>query len=198
MSETGFGWILCAVAGYGVLHSLLAANRFKRWIEKRVGTILYRRFYRIFFVLVGATSFLPLPILVALLPDRPIYRIPAPWSVLTLLGQITALTGLGLGAVQTGALSFLGITQALNGSAPEKLVVNGLYHWVRHPLYTFSLLLIWLTPSMTWNILALNLGITAYLWIGSIFEERKLVEQYGQEYETYRKRTPRIIPGIRI
>ena len=36
------------------------------------------------------------------------------------------------------------------------------------------------------------------MWIGSIFEERKLVDQFGEAYVEYRRRTPRIIPGIRI
>jgi len=102
--------------------------------------------------------------------------------------------------MQTGAMAFIGLEQALGfGStrkAPDKLVVDGLYHWVRHPLYTASLLMIWLTPVMSWNVLALNLGLTAYLIIGSIFEERKLVQQFGDAYVEYRKHTPRIIPLV--
>ena len=189
---------MLSVALYGMLHSILAAKRVKAGVERRIGKALFQRFYRLFFVIVGGISFLPALVLATLLPDRTIYILLAPWRTLALLVQLAALSGLILGVMQTGALSFLGITQALSGLAPEKLVLNGLYRWVRHPLYTCSLLLIWLAPSMTWNLLALNLGVSAYLWIGSIFEERKLVEQFGKEYEEYRKRTPRIIPGINI
>ncbi len=51
---------------------------------------------------------------------------------------------------------------------------------------------------MTWNLLALYLGLSAYLLIGSIFEERKLVQQFGKEYVEYRRRTPRIVPGAQL
>jgi protein-S-isoprenylcysteine O-methyltransferase Ste14 len=161
----------------------------------------YRRFYRLFFSVTGALTALPLLILVVLLPDQTLYAIPAPWAYGTLLMQGLAVVVLLVGVLQTGALSFVGLRQALSGDtvsqAHERLVTGGLYRWVRHPLYTASLLLIWLVPVMTWNILALNLGLTAYLLVGSIFEERKLVQQFGKAYEEYRSRTPRIVPGVR-
>jgi methanethiol S-methyltransferase len=198
MIRSSFGWVLLSVVLYGVLHSILAASGMKAAIQRRVGKTLYHRFYRLFFVIIAGITFLPSLALVAMLPDSVIYTIPAPWKYLTILIQLAALLGLGIGVSQTGAFSFLGITQAISGPAPEKLEQGGLYRWVRHPLYTCSLLFIWFAPTLTWNLLALNLGVTAYLWIGSIFEERKLLEQFGQEYAEYRKRTPRIIPGINI
>jgi protein-S-isoprenylcysteine O-methyltransferase Ste14 len=75
-------------------------------------------------------------------------------------------------------------------------VVRGLYRWVRHPLYTAGLVLIWLTPVMTLNIFSLNLGLTIYLVVGALIEERKLVREYGEAYEEYRKRTPMLIPDF--
>ncbi len=201
MGSTGFGWILLACAAYGVLHSWLASNQAKGMAARVFGGRAYRRFYRLFFSVTGILAALPLLIMVALLPDQTLYTIPAPWTYGTLLVQGLALIGLAVGVLQTGALSFIGLRQALAGDtisqAHEKLVTGGLYRWVRHPLYTASLLFIWLVPVMTWNTLALNLGLTAYLLIGSIFEERKLVQQFGQAYEEYRSRTPRIVPGVR-
>jgi protein-S-isoprenylcysteine O-methyltransferase Ste14 len=161
----------------------------------------YRRFYRLFFSVTGALTAFPLLILVILLPDQTIYIIPAPWAYGTLLVQGLAAAILVVGVLQTGALSFVGLRQALSGDTVvqthEKLVTGGLYRWVRHPLYTASLLFIWLVPVMTWNILAVNLGLTTYLLVGSVFEERKLAQQFGKDYEEYRSRTPRIVPGIR-
>jgi protein-S-isoprenylcysteine O-methyltransferase Ste14 len=69
---------------------------------------------------------------------------------------------------------------------------------VRHPLYTAGLVFIWLAPVMTWNSLVFNLGLSLYLVIGALFEERKLVHQYGQAYLDYKSRTPMLIPGISI
>jgi protein-S-isoprenylcysteine O-methyltransferase Ste14 len=65
---------------------------------------------------------------------------------------------------------------------------------VRHPLYTAGLLFIWLIPVMTANLLALNIGLTMYLIIGALFEERKLVREFGEAYIQYRKNTPMLVP----
>lgn len=201
MVETGFWWVLLACAVYGAVHSLLAAHRVKALAAYRFGAGAYRRFYRLFFSAAAVVTTLPLLALPFLLPDRPLYRIPAPWVYLSLLLQGAAALALLAGVLQTGLLRFLGFAQALDPNSPasaEKLVVSGLYRWVRHPLYTAALVLIWLLPVMTWNLLALNIGLTAYLLIGTIYEERKLVAQFSEEYKEYQSRTPRIIPGLRL
>ncbi len=200
--DTGFITILLACALYGALHSLLASNTAKAFATRQVGPDAYRRFYRLFYNLVAVVTIMAVFILVSLLPDRAIYRIPAPWLFLTILVQILAAVAVLSGVMQTGAMEFLGIQQILSSAPssadPEKLVVSGLYRWVRHPLYTATLLFLWLAPQMSWNMLALDIGFSAYLFIGTIFEERKLVEQFGDAYRQYRKRTPRILPGIKI
>ncbi|MBE0697197.1 MAG: hypothetical protein IH586_09760, partial [Anaerolineaceae bacterium] len=126
MNASGFWWILLSVVLYGVLHSILAASRFKAAIQRLVGQPVYLRFYRLFFAVAAGLTFLPSLALVALLPDRPIYTIPDPWKYLTALVQLAALVGLFIGVSQTGAFVFLGITQAISGPMPEKLVRNGL------------------------------------------------------------------------
>ncbi len=194
--NAGFIWILLACGLYGVIHSVLASNTAKALAARWFGQAARQRFYRLFFVIAAFATTLPLLALVPLLPDRTIYRIPAPWVYLTLAVQALAVVALAVGVLQTGAFAFLGIRQ-LQEAVPsrEKMVTGGLYRWVRHPLYAAAFLLLWLAPLMTWNLLALNLGFSAYLLIGTIPEERKLVQQFGKEYEEYRRRTPRIIPG---
>lgn len=200
--DTGFFWIMLSCILYGVIHSVLASNSVKAYAARLVGRPAAQRFYRLFYVIVAVITTLPLLALVPLFPDRTMYQIPSPWLYLALAIQGFALVILLVGVLQTGALAFLGVSQliqAVPDSRPaEKLVVSGLYRWVRHPLYSAAFLFLWLAPVMTWNLLALNIGLSAYLLIGTIFEERKLVEQFGPEYEQYRKKTPRIIPGIKI
>ena len=120
--------------------------------------------------------------------------------VLTLLVEGVAGLGLLAGVLQTGALRFLGLAQ-ITGSAdyggPSKLEINGLYRYVRHPLYLFGLLILWLIPLMTWNILAFNLGATLYILVGIQFEERKLLKEFGQAYADYQRRVPMLIPWTR-
>lgn len=200
LNTTGFWWILAACAAYGVLHSLLASHRVKRKTAAIVGEAAYQRFYRLFFSVTGALTALPIFGLVAALPDQPIYTIPLPWRYLTLALQFAAVLALLYSVSQTGALVFVGLAQVFQNTGkaePEKLVVKGLYRWVRHPLYSASFVILWLTPLMTWNILALCLGLSAYMLIGSIFEERKLLDHFGQAYADYRKKTPRLLPGLK-
>ena len=47
---------------------------------------------------------------------------------------------------------------------------------------------------MSWNMLALAIGVTVYTLIGSLLEERRLAAQFGQEYVEYKKRTPWLLP----
>lgn len=47
---------------------------------------------------------------------------------------------------------------------------------------------------MTTSILALNLGLSAYLYIGSRFEERRLQEEFGDAYSRYQHSVPRLVP----
>ncbi len=203
MLNTGFLWIILSCTVYGVIHSLLASTTMKAHAARIFGQPNYRRFYRLFFVLAAAATTLAVLILVPLLPDQILYRIPAPWRYLTLATQALAALAILVGILQTGALVFLGIRQLLEpgdprlSPAPEKLVTNGLYRRVRHPLYTASFLILWLVPVMTWNVLALNLGFSIYMLVGTIFEEQKLVQQFGEAYLEYRQRTPRIIPGLK-
>lgn len=200
MTGSGFWWILLASGLYGAIHSLLASESVKALAARKLGMEAYRRYYRLFFSVMALASALPLPALVWLLPDRVIYVIRPPWLYLTALAQLIAGAAIVLVIMQTGAMRFLGFQQLLEKTrehAPEQLVLGGFYRWVRHPLYTASFVLLWLMPVMSWNLLALNLGLSGYMLVGSIFEEQKLVNQFGTEYEEYRRQTPRLLPGLR-
>lgn len=207
----GFWLILLAVAAYGFLHSLLASHGAKR-LAFRLGGGTACRFYRLFYNMIVAVTLVPVFALVAMLPDRPIYTISFPWSLLALTLQAAAVIGLAAGVMQTGPMRFAGLEQALRPSAaagdcppdapvrPElgtALVTGGLYRYVRHPLYAFGLVLLWLVPKMSWNVLALSLGLTAYLIIGAKLEERKLLREYGTDYEAYMRRTPMLFPHLK-
>jgi protein-S-isoprenylcysteine O-methyltransferase Ste14 len=67
---------------------------------------------------------------------------------------------------------------------------------MRHPLYVFSLLVIWFMPTMTDTFLTLNIGITLYFLIGSRIEERRMITEYGDDYQQYRQQVPWMLPDI--
>jgi methanethiol S-methyltransferase len=197
MLSTGFLWILLACALYGALHSLLAAPAAKRLAKRLVGEAAYQRGYRLFYNLVGGLTLLPVLALARLTPDATLYIIPVPWVYATGLLQVLAGLGLVIGVLQTGAFAFIGLSQAIGTPSSDQLVTGGLYRWVRHPLYAFGLALLWLTPLMTWNLLALALGLTGYILVGIQFEERKLAAEFGAQYSEYARRTPMLVPGLK-
>jgi protein-S-isoprenylcysteine O-methyltransferase Ste14 len=189
--------ILAAMAAYGGLHSWLASLQAKALARRGLGSTA-DRLYRLAYNFVAVISFLPVLVLPAMLPDQTLYVIPFPWSLLSLLVQGLAVLALLVGVVQTGLWSFIGLEQLLGSPQRQssQLVVGGLYRWVRHPLYTAGLVFIWLTPVMTWNVLALIIGLSLYLYIGALFEERKLLREYGEVYQYYQQRTPMFFPSL--
>jgi methanethiol S-methyltransferase len=194
-----FWIILFAILLYGVIHSLLASLQAKALARQWFGPAA-DRWFRLFYNFIAVVTLLPILLLPAVLADRPIYSIPYPWYILTGVLQVMALIILVVGVLQTGAMNFLGIQQLLGGAAKgqPQLVVGGLYRYVRHPLYTAGLIFLWLVPVMTLNLLALNIGLTLYILIGVIYEERKLLKEYGKDYDRYRQQTPMLIPRLRL
>jgi protein-S-isoprenylcysteine O-methyltransferase Ste14 len=193
-----FWIILLAVLVYGLVHTLLASPQTKaktrRWLGQGAN-----RWFRLIYNFIASITLLPVLFLPILLVDRELYTIPSPWVLLTAAIQLLAIAALLVGLRQTGVLSFLGLRQLVGPAHPEvsKLVTGGLYRCVRHPLYTAGLVFIWLFPVMTWNLLALNIGLTAYILVGVHFEERKMLQEFGQAYAEYQKKTPMLIPGLR-
>ncbi len=195
----GFWWILLSLVLYGALHSLLASRLVKQAVASRLGP-QGSRYYRLFFSIQGGLTFLPSLALLVLLPDRAIYRIPAPWQYLAYGLQLAGVVIVIYGVLQTGAMRFLGLDALLDPQSGQRkpvLVTNGLYRWMRHPLYTGTLFFLWLGPTLTWNGLAFNLGVMAYFIIGSHFEEEKLMDEFGRAYADYRRRTPAFLPRLR-
>ncbi len=193
---SSFLLILLALAAWGALHSWLASLPVKAWVERALGKPAVRA-YRLFYNGAAFVTLLPVLALARLLPDARLYAIPWPWLAVTVLLQALAVGVLLVGVKQTGAGAFLGVEQLWEegSQAVPRLVDGGLYRWVRHPLYTAGLVFIWLAPVMTANLLAFNLGLTAYILVGIRFEERKLLREFGEQYATYRGRTPMLIPG---
>jgi protein-S-isoprenylcysteine O-methyltransferase Ste14 len=194
--ETGFLWILLAGLIYGAIHSAFASAKVKEWVAVQLG-ITNEKVYRLIYVLQSFIFTIIYLSIVFLMPDALIYAIPLPWVFLNLVIEAAAAVCIVLTLLQTGIFAFLGIDTFLPKEMvkqPAALHTSGFYRFVRHPLYLFSLIFLWLFPWMTWNVLAFNIGSTLYLIIGSIFEERKLVREFGDQYLEYKKRVPAFLP----
>jgi protein-S-isoprenylcysteine O-methyltransferase Ste14 len=201
-------WLVLAVLLWGILHSLLASVETKAFILGILGEKL-GRFYRLAYNVLAGLSFLPILAMAAILPDSQLYSLPLPWSALMVFGEFLALVVLVIGLRQTDIWEFLGLWQLTIApssghtdnlpmeTAQGHLVTTGLYHYVRHPLYSAGIVFIWLLPVMMVNVLAINIALTIYVVVGAYFEERKLRREFGQEYADYAAVTPMFIPFLK-
>lgn len=191
---------------WAIFHSITAARAFKDRVAHLVGDRVYQGFYRLFYSIVSVITLLPVFYFYWQLPDRPLWQVSAPFSWLMIGLQAAGFIGLTLSVLQSGALAFLGVQQAadyFSGSEIDRqsglgevLVVHGLYRWMRHPLYTFSMLLLWASPTMSRNSLILTLLISAYFVLGSLIEERRLELDFGEAYVDYKKQVSRFVPYV--
>ena len=188
-------WLILFIVLWGVVHSFTASLEFKASLRRMLGDG-FMKFYRLSYNIFAVISFLPIVYLRAVLPDNALYQIPAPWSYVMLAGQGISVILLFAAVLQTDTLSFVGLRQLFEEEKPGKLVTKGFYHMVRHPLYTFGLLVIWLSPTVSVNSFIVYIALTSYILVGAYFEERKLLREFGQEYADYKLNTPMLIPGL--
>jgi protein-S-isoprenylcysteine O-methyltransferase Ste14 len=83
---------------------------------------------------------------------------------------------------------------------PQRLVVTGLYRYVRNPIYVAIVSLIFGQGLFFSSVGVLEYGLAVWLgffaWV-LIFEEPTLREKFGKDYEDYCARVPRWIPRLR-
>lgn len=193
------GWAglvdLALIAGFGLQHSVMARPRFKAWLTRHVPAHLERSSY-----LVATT--VALCMLIAFWQPVPgyLWKVEDKLLASTLTG--IALGGWGLVLMTTFLIShadLFGLRQIYLHArglpyTPVAFKAPWLYRWVRHPMQLGVLIGIWSTPSMTVSHLLLAGGMTAYVLIGLLYEERDLVRQFGERYRAYQRSTPKLIP----
>ena len=191
--------VFLAVLIYGLIHSVMASLSAKSKAQHWFG-LLGRRMYRLAYNVLAVISLVPVAVLPFLLPDRHLYTVPIIFLPLTLGLQLFSVLVVLAGIRQTGTAYFLGLAQLQKDAQDSEgeLQHSGIYRYIRHPLYTGGLGLIWFFPYMTANLLALFAGFTLYIMLGIIFEERKLLHEFGDAYLRYRRQTPMLLPGLKL
>lgn len=188
------------LAGFGLIHSVLAMDRVKALARRAMGRgfALYRLGYTVitFGLLVGyVVLFEPY--------DEPLYRVPMPWMAVALVISVaSALLILWCLFIAFDGLEFLGIRQlgALRGERSSEtdipLRTTGPFGWCRHPVYLGTIVHFSVAPYMTVLLAVFAAFTLVYAFLGSIPEERRLLAHYGEVYADYQRRTPRIIPRL--
>jgi protein-S-isoprenylcysteine O-methyltransferase Ste14 len=191
---TAIAMDLGLIAVFGLQHSGMARPAFKRFWTHVIPEPIERSTY----VLASCLAFVLLFALWQTLPQA-IYSfnesaVAIPMHGLAVLGLIVAL----ISVMQLDSLSLLGLRQVLayyRGQTLESpFQTPGLYGYVRHPLMLGFLLVFWGTPHLTLGRLLFNMGMTAYILLALVWEERDLVREFGKAYEDYQRRVPKILP----
>lgn len=125
--------------------------------------------------------------------------IGSPYRLLLRAFFVAAILSFVWGVRALGTFDGFGVRPVrahLRGEVPRvvPLSIRGPYRWVRHPLYTVVLVLIWSNPDLTGDRLMFNITWTIWIVIGTILEERDLVEDFGEDYLRYREIVPMLIP----
>lgn len=185
---------------FSVLHSLTASIAFKTRIKELVGERLFEGWFRILYNIFSLITLTPILIFIAESTNL-VWQVDG-WVALAFSSiRLLGIAGILVSLWQIDWQSFAGIRQ-LNAllknqtkvQSQEPLVTKGLYRITRHPLYLFSLLVVWFVPVMSSSWLSFSIGVSLYFFIGSYFEEKKMIRQYGEAYKNYCKSVPWLIP----
>ena len=183
---------------FAVQHSVMARKWFKEWWTRIVPKPLERSTY---------VLFSSLALILLLWQWRPLGG--GVWSIEDPFGRILLRAlfffGWSLVLVSTFLINhfdLFGLRQVwlyLLGRPYTRLNFGtpGPYRLVRHPLYVGWLFAFWATPTMTLAHLLFSIATTAYILIAIQLEERDLVREHGDAYDSYRRAVPMLIPFTR-
>jgi methanethiol S-methyltransferase len=186
-------------AAYCAVHSAListrATNFFKRVLRSRYS------FYRLFFNTFSLATLVPLIRYSRSLQhqDAMMFVWSGTWKVL----QYSLITLAGVliisGARHYSIGQFLGLRQILSHSSRVAMTetgdidTTGVLGLTRHPWYVAVFLLLWASDLNVGTIIV-NVVLSAYLVIGTLLEERKLVLEFGVKYREYQGKVSMFIP----
>lgn len=197
------GWGLAIITNimllllFGLQHSVMARQWFKKWIKKQIPPAAERSTY------ILMTSVV-LTIVCALWQ-------PLPQTVFSVKGtflEIVLYTLYGFGWFVCLFSTFLinhfdlfGLRQAWKNWRGQNdfnysFCTPLFYKLVRHPIYTGWLMVHWFTPEMSLGHLLFAVVISVYIYIAIVYEERDLTEQFGDKYKAYVRSTPKLIPAL--
>ena len=180
---------------FAIQHSVMARQGFKRWWTQIVPPAVERSTY------VLSTS-------IVLLILFWLWQ-PVPATVWTVSDPTAAavITGIfWLGWVVLLASTFLidhfelfGLSQVFARLLGRRLAAASFraplfYRYVRHPIYLGVTLAVWATPNMTVGHLLFAVLVTGYILLGIRLEEHDLIEQFGDQYRSYRQQAAMLVP----
>jgi len=196
---TGQNFILLSLLWitWCVVHSALISITVTDLLKRAMGDKY--RFYRLFFDTFSVATLVSLFMYSRLLRTDPLFTWEGYMRIVQYCLIILAAVLLLTGARHYSILQFLGMQQILQkrsgGAMTEsgEFDSSGVLSVVRHPWYLAVFILLWARNLDPMRI-TVNAVLSAYLMIGTILEERKLVLEFGDKYKLYQQQVSRFSP----
>lgn len=189
---------LALILAFGLQHSVMARQGFKRAWTRLVPPAVERSVYVLFasaaLILLYA-AWRPLPAAVWRVDHA--LGAAALWGVFLLGWLVVLLSTFLLDHFELFGLSQVWRNLRGRAAAEPRMRAPLFYRFVRHPLYSGFLLAFWATPAMSVGHLLFAAAMTAYILVAIRHEERDLVALFGAEYEGYRESVGMLAPRLR-
>ena len=166
------------------------------WFKERLGKIIPDSFYAAAYSIVSGLTLC----MVVLFWQGTGEIIPVPgWlRIIQVCLVMASLAGFFWGVKSLYSFDPLGLRpQKVDAGMGVTLKIRGPFRYVRHPLYFFSLLLIWSTIYFSWDRVLFAVMWSAWIVIGAWMEEKDLVAFFGKPYQEYQKNVPMLVPKIK-
>src|SRR5262245_31786347 len=182
---------------FAIQHSVMARKGFKRWWTQLVSPVVERST----FVLCATLALMlllwqwrPIPTIVWQMNDP---TVAMAFTGLSLFGWLIVLAS----TFMINHFELFGLHQVANHLAGRQMgearfKTPMLYKLVRHPIYLGFIVAFWAAPVMTAGHFLFAAVTTAYIIVGIMLEERDLVDQFGDEYRSYRAQVGMLTPKI--
>jgi methanethiol S-methyltransferase len=180
--------------GFFLQHSGMIRSFFRVWVSSTIPGYYYSATYAI-----ASGTVLTCAVLLWQPSNTILFEMHGLPALLLRVAFLLAIAGFIWGIWALKAFDPFGrsnIAAHLSGRQPRapRFSVRGPYLWVRHPIYFFTLVLIWATPVITTDRLLFNILWTAWLAVGSYLEEKDLVSEFGDAYRLYQNTVPILLP----